>query len=87
MISTSHVHNELKHLSTSSIHFTAGTCEQTLGLVDVYIYICIYIFIYIHILTLNAFVKFILIIQGDIFFNQWYFESCESSTDCYKQKK
>ena len=73
MISTSHVHNELKHLSTSSIHFTAGTCEQTLGLVDIYTYIYVYKYIWMPLSNYSV-------------NNQWYFESCESSTDCYKQK-
>ena len=53
------------------------------------IHVYVYVHVYIFILTLSAFcinVKFILIIQGDIFLNQWYFESYESSTDCYKQK-
>ena len=46
----------------------------------------IYIYIY---KTLSAFcinVKYTLIIGRNIFFNQWYFDSYESSTDCYEQK-
>ena len=53
----------------------------------------IYIYIYIYILILSAFCIdcnecqiYILTIQQDISSKQWYFESYESSTDCYKQK-